>query len=150
MDRSVKLTQLYPPVHSPEWIIDLIESLACDVERKLIVNILNDGSYVPGIPTDFNVEILAVCNKNGVKGIRTDGLPPAVLGHLFSDRIGMIEVELAAYQQRDEALLVDLVMMDRQTKSRAQAQTLVDRILELPWNAPMREHHRGQGAKRRK
>lgn len=147
-DETIKLTELYPPVHSAEWIIDLIESLECDVERKLVVNILNDGSYVPGIPADFNVEILAVCNKNGVKGIRTDGLPPAVLGHLYSDRIGMIEVELAAYQQRDEALLVDLVMMDRQTKDKEQARLLVDRILNLPWNGPMREHYRGIGAKK--
>ena len=120
------------------------------MEKKLIVNMLNDGNYVPGIPADFNVEINAICNKNGVKGIRTDGLPPAVLGHLYADRIGMIEVELAAYQQRDEALLVDMVMMDRQTKSREQAQLLVDRILALPWNEPMREHYRGAGAKRRK
>lgn len=148
-DLSVRLTQLYPPIHSPEWIIDLIEALACDVEKKLIVNILNDGNYVPGIPMDFNVEINAICNKNGIKGIRTDGLPRAVLGHLFSDRIGMIEVELAAYQQRDEALLVDLVMMDRQTKSREQARQLIDRILALPWNGEMREHYRGAGAKQR-
>ena len=150
LDQDIQLTQLYPPVHSGEWIIDLIEALSCDVEKKLILNILNDGSYVPGIPTDFNVEILTMCNKNGVKGIRTDGLPRAVLGHLFADRIGMVEVELAAYQERDEELLVDLVMMDRQTKSREQARILVDRILALPWNEPMREHYRGLGSKRRK
>jgi len=149
-DESVRITEIYPPVHSREIIIDLIEALACDVERKIIVNILNAGNYVPGIPTDFNVEITAVCSKNGVKGIQTDGLPRAVLGHLFADRIGMIEVELQAYEDRDEALLTDLVMMDHQTKNRKQAQALVDGILALPWNDAMREHYRGIGAKRRK
>ena len=147
-DKSVRLTEIYKPVHSNEIIIDLIEALACDVEKKIVVNILNDGNYVPGIPTDFNVEITAVCNKNGIMGIHTDGLPRALLGHLFADRIGMIEVELQAYQDRDEEMLVDLIMMDRQTKSRAQAQTLVSSILNLPWNGEMREFYRGKDSKR--
>lgn len=149
-DESIRLTDIYKPEHSHEVIIDLVEALACDVEKKIVVTILNENNLVPGIPLDFNVEIQAMCSKNGVRGIQTDGLPRAVLGHLLADRVGMVEVELAAHEQRDEALLVDLVMMDHQTKSRAQAQALVDGILALEWNGDMREHYRGDGAKRRK
>lgn len=147
-DPSVKLTEIYPPIHSQEVIIDLIEALALDAEKKIVVNIMNENSLVPGVPTDFCVEVAALCNKNGISGICTDGLPRAVLGHLLSDRIGMIEVELQAHENRDEALLVDLVMMDHQTKSRAQAEELVDRILNRPWNGAMFEYYRGSGAKR--
>ena len=149
-DSSIKLTEIYKPVPSGEFIVELIEALACDVEKKIPVNILNEGNYVPGVPADFNVEINALCNKNGICGIQTSGLPRAVLGHLLSDRVGMVEVELQAHEERDEALLVDLLMMDHQTKNRAQAQALVDGILALPWNEAMREHYRGEGAKRRK
>jgi len=147
-DSSVRITDTYKPGHSDEVIIDLVEALACDHEKKIVVNMLNDGNYVPGVPTDFSVEVTAVCNKLGVQGIHTDGLPRAALGHLFADRIGMVEVELEAYRTRDEALLVDLVMMDHQTKSRAQAKALVDAILNLEWNREMREYYRGKGSKR--
>ena len=149
-DPSIRLTEVYPPVHSKELIIDLVESLACDVERKMVVNLFNDVGYVPGIPADFSVEIEAICNAGGIRGIHTGPLPRAVLGHFLADRAGMIEVELAAHTQRDERLLVDLVQMDHQTKSRAQAQALVDAILALPWNSDMREHYRGAGARRSK
>lgn len=149
-DETIKLTDIYPPVHSNEVIIDLIESLACGVEKKIFVNFINEGNYVPGIPLDFNVEVMALCNKMGIQPIHTSGMPRAILGHLLADRVGPVEVELEAHQNRDEALLVDLVMMDRQTKTREQAQTLVDRILALPWNEAMREHYRGEGAKRRR
>lgn len=149
-DESVRITDIYKPGHSDEVIIELVEALACDNEKKIILNMLNDGNYVPGVPADYDVEIVALCNKTGIHGIHTDGLPRAVMGHLFADRIGMVEVELEAYRTRDEALLVDLVMMDHQTKSRAQAQKLVDEILNLEWNTEMREHYRGKGSKRYK
>ncbi len=147
-DASVKLTDIFEPVKSEEIIVDLIEALACDVERKLYVNVLNDRNYVPGIPLDFSVEIPAICNKYGVQGIATNGLPKAILGHILADRIGPIEIELEAMATRDEELLVDLVMMDHQTKDRKTARALVDAILNLPWNGEMKEHYRGQGSKR--
>ena len=147
-DETIRLTDIYPPVHSSEIMIDLVEALASDTEKRIVVNLLNEGNFVPGIPQDFNVEVMALCNKTGVHPIHNSGLPRAVLGHLLADRVGPVEVELEAYEKRDEALLVDLVMMDHQTKSREQAQTLVDRVLNLPWNEAMREYYRGQGAKR--
>ena len=147
-DESIKLTEIYEPVHSDEIIIDLIEALACDVEKKLVVNLINDRNYVPGIPLDFNVEIQAICNKNGIAGIATHNLPRAIIGHIIADRVGPVEIELEAMRTRDEELLVDLVMMDHQTKDRKSARALVDEILNLPWNGEMKEYYRGAGSKR--
>jgi len=147
-DETVKLTEIYEPVKSEEVIIDMIEALACDAEKKIIVNIMNDRNYVPGLPLDVSVEIPAICNKNGIRGIATNGLPRAIIGHILADRIGPIEIELEAMATRDEELLVDLVMMDHQTKSRKEARAFVDAILNLPWNGEMKEHYRGEGSKR--
>lgn len=149
-DDSVRMTDIFGKEHSEEVIIDLIESLACDVERKIVVNVINERNEVPGLPLDFNVEVQAICNKNGIAPIATSHLPRAILGHILADRVGPVEVELEATRLRDEELLVDLVMMDHQTKDRKTARAFVDAILNLPWNSQMKEHYRGEGSKRYK
>lgn len=140
-DTSIRLTEIYKPIHSDEVIIDLIEALDGGKEKKIAVNIMNDKNYVPGVPSDFNVEVLALCSQNGIKPMHTDGLNGALKGHLLADRVGMVEVELQAYLDRSKTLLVDLIMMDHQTKDRNTAQALVEEILNLPWNTEMKEYY---------
>ena len=53
-----------------------------------------------------------------------------------------MEMELAAYEAGSRSLLVDLVMMDPFTHSRAQAEGLVEEILALPYHAEMKEWYR--------
>ena len=61
----------------------LIESIACDIPRVLIGNVLNTGDFVPGIPRDFAVEIPTLVSKRGIEGIQTEGLPDAVLAQIW-------------------------------------------------------------------
>jgi alpha-galactosidase len=141
-DNSTKVTDHYPPKRSGEVFIEMIESIACDISRPLVVNVPNTHAYVPGIPEDVAVEIQALVSARGIQGICTNGLPRPILARIFHDRIGPMEMELAAYEQGSYELLLQLVLMDPFTKSIGQAKALLDGILALPYHAEMREHYR--------
>ncbi len=141
-DYSVKLTKLLPPIKSEDGIIALVESLACDVQRIFQVNILNTGSFVPGVPQDFEVEVPAVVSKRGIQGIRTSGLPRPIIAHILRDRVAPVEVELEAYESGNKDILLQLIMMDPWTKSEEQARKLLKRILSLPYHEDMRKHYK--------
>lgn len=137
---DIKVTDLIPSEHSNEPMIPLIESLSCDVERVIIVNILNDSEYVPGVPKDFEVEIPALVSKRGIQGIKTNPLPKAVLSRMMRDRIAPVEMELAAFVNHDRNLLTDMIMMDPFNQTREQAEGLLEEILNLPYHEEMKAY----------
>jgi alpha-galactosidase len=141
-DAARKVTEEFPPVMSGEPMVPIIESIAFDVPRTVIVNILNDGEYLPGVPRDFQVEVPALVSGSGIQGIRSSGLPKPLLAYILRDRVAPIEMELAAFEGGNRALLLSLIMMDPFTKSERQARELLDDILALPVNAEMREWYR--------
>jgi alpha-galactosidase len=141
-DKSVKVSDVFPPHVSPEPMIPLLEGLAFDTHTRVVVNVLNDGGYMKGLPTDYEVEIAANIDKDGVHPICNEGLPKAIMAHLLRDRVAPVEIELAAFENHSRELLVDLVMTDPWTKNRAQAEKLVQDILDLPINSRMKEYYR--------
>jgi alpha-galactosidase len=141
-DTKVPVKTALPGAASDEPMIPLIEALACDVERVVIVNIPNDGDYLPGVPTDFEVEVPALVSARGVQGIHTTGLPKNIMAHILRDRIAPVETELLAYEHGERGLLENLLRMDPWTRSDAQVRGLVNDILALPYHAEMREHYR--------
>jgi alpha-galactosidase len=140
-DPSVKLSEHFPPKPSGESMVPIIESMACDIPRTYIVNILNDGDFVPGVPRDFQVEVPALVSRRGIQGIQTNGLPPEIISYIFHDRIAPVELELEAYETGSRELLFELIMMDPWSRSQEQAEALLDGILELPYHAEMREYY---------
>lgn len=141
-DLSAKVSDSFPPKKSGEVVVPLIESVACDIPRVLIGNIPNKGSYVPGVPQNFSVEIPLYVSRRGVQGIQTHGLPPELNAYILRDRVAPIEVELEAYETGSRKLLQQLIMMDPYTRSEKQACDLLDEILALPFHEEMREHYR--------
>lgn len=141
-DKSVKVSEVFSATQSDEPMIPLIEGLAFDTNNTVVVNILNDGGYMKGIPLDYQVEIKAIVNKSGVHPIHNDGLPKPIMAHLMRDRIASVEMEIAAFENHSLEQLIDLVMMDPWTKTRAQAEKLVNDILNLPCNADMKEYYK--------
>lgn len=141
-DKTIKVSDVFSTAQSDEPMIPLIEGLAFDTKTTVVVNILNDGGYMKGLPTDYEVEVAAIVDKHGIHPIHNDGLPKPVMAHLLRDRIAPVEMELAAYESGSKELLIDLVMMDPWTKSRAQAEKLIDDIFALPCNVDMREYYK--------
>lgn len=141
-DYSNKVSDLIPCTKSHEPMVPIIEALGCGVEHTIIVNTLNDKGYVPGIPTDFAVEVPARCGAFGVRPISTSPLPKPILARAMHDRVSTVEMELAAYESGSKDLLIDLVMMDPFTRTREQAAALVEEILNLPYHTEMKEWYR--------
>lgn len=141
-NKEKKVTELIPSEHSNEPMIPLIEAIACDVERVIIVNTLNDGEYVPGVPKDFEVEIPAVVSAKGIRGIKTKPLPRAVIARMYRDRIAPVEMELAAFEHQSKEFLIDMIMMDPFTQTKQQAEELLEEIMNLPYHTEMKEYYK--------
>jgi alpha-galactosidase len=140
-DQQVRVTEHFPPVMSGETVVPLIEALLCDIPRVIISNILNTGDFVPGVPADFQVEVPALVSRCGIQGIQVNPLPTAVQAHLLRDCVAPVNIELAAYQAGDRALLRELVMLDPWTHSAEQADALLNDIFALPYHAALRDHY---------
>lgn len=141
-DTAQRVSDHFPPKKSGEVIIDMVESIACDIPRVLIGNIPNARGFVPGVSVDFAVEIPLLCSARGIEGVQTDGLPDSVTAFMLRDRVAPVNLELEAYTSHSLDALCELVLMDPYTHSLSQAQALVDGILALPFNADMRDHYR--------
>jgi alpha-galactosidase len=103
---------------------------------------MNRGQLVPGIPSNFEVEVPALSDGRGVRGLEVRGLPKPVLAYALRDRVAPVEIELEAYDSGSKELLVELATMDPWTRSREQAEQLVERILKLPYHEEMRKHYK--------
>ena len=141
-DKSVKVSEAFSTMPSDEPMIPLIEGLAFDTGTQVIVNILNDGGYMKGLPMDYEVEIAALVDQHGVHPIHNNGLPGPIMTRLLRERIAPVEMELAAFENHSRELLLDLIMMDPWTRSRKQAEKLLDDIFALPCNADMKEYYK--------
>lgn len=141
-DGTRPVSEAFPPTHSGEVMVPLIEAIAVDRPRVLIGNVLNRGDFVPGLPRDVAVEIPILVSKRGIDGLRTRALPPAVLCHIWRDRLAPVGLELAAYEEGSRQRLLELVQADPWTRSVEQARAMLDEILALPEQAAMRAHYR--------
>lgn len=142
LDESRPVSEAFPPVDSGEVMVPLIESVAFDVPRVLIGNILNNGDFVPGVPRDFAVEIPMLVSKRGIEGIQTRDLPNAVLAQIWRDRVAPVTIELAAYDEGSRERLLELILADPWTTSLVQAETLLKEIMAMPAHGEMRERYR--------
>ncbi len=141
-DPTARVTEWLKPVHSGEVMIPIIESIACDIPRVLIGNLLNSGNFVPGLPTDFEVEIPVYFNAGEMQGTQTRPLPKPVIAYILRARVAPVELELAAYQQGSKDLLRQLILTDHWSRSTAQVDAFLDEILALPYHQEMLEHYR--------
>lgn len=138
---DARITATVPPTPSGEVIVPMIESIACDVPRVLIGNVLNTSRAVPGLPRDVAVEVPLSASGKGLEPIATSRLPAAVVAHALRDYVAPVNLELAAFVGHSRSLLHELLLTDPWTRSEQQARDLLDAILALPFHAEMRDHY---------
>jgi alpha-galactosidase len=139
---SAKVSDVFPGTSS-ETFIQLVESIACDIPRVMPGNnIPNTDRFIEGLPENIAVEVPTLVNRCGIQGIKTNGMPRPIIAHILHERVATIEMELEAYNTGRRDLLLQLILMDRQTKSRKQAEQFLAEILALPYHADMRKHYR--------
>lgn len=142
-DRARKVMEAFPGTQSDEPMVPLIDALAGNEERTIIVNIPNTGGFVEGVPEDFEVEVPATVNGEGIAGRKTHPLPAAVMQFLVRDRVVPVELELLAFETGKREYLLEMILTDPWTNDGDQATALLDEILALPFNREMREHFGG-------
>lgn len=141
-DRSLKVTDVYPPEMSGEPIIPIVESIAFNIPRVLIINVMNTDLYLDGIPRDFQVEVPCLIHSGGCFPIHQHQLPKPILAYALRDKVAPYEMEIAAYEQQSYDLLLSLILMDPYTKTEAQAIEMLDTILDTPGLEKMKAYYK--------
>ena len=141
-DRSIQVTQKYPPRPSGEAMIPLIEALTGGKPGVFIGNILNTGNYIAGLPTDFEVETPIRCERGSFYGQPARGLPRELAAHILHSRVAPIEIELEAYRRGSRELLRQLILLDPWSRSLRQVDAFLEEILAMPEHTEMRRHYR--------
>jgi alpha-galactosidase len=141
-DPAARVTEWLKPIHSGEVMIPIIESIACDIPRVVIGNILNTGGFVPGLPADFEVEIPIHFNAGGMQGVHTSPLPKPVIAYILRERVAPVELELEAYNCHSKDMLRQMILTDPWSRSARQVDAFLDEILAMLDHAEMRAYYR--------
>ncbi|MBP5236793.1 MAG: hypothetical protein J6128_04585 [Clostridia bacterium] len=141
-DPDADLSGLLKNFVKDDLIVPLMESMIGNIPRPHVINTLNRGGLVPGIPEDFEVEISALCSADGIRPITATPLPKHITAHIIRDRVAPVEMELAAYESGSLEFLKELVLMDKWAVSVSQAEGFIKEILDLPYHREMKEHYR--------
>ncbi|ABW02042.1 glycoside hydrolase [Caldivirga maquilingensis] len=138
---SIKATEAYPPVKSGEQIIDFIDSVVNNVERRMILNIPNNG-VLPRLPSDAIVEAPVYVKGEVIRPEAIENVPNKMYSYVWYPRIAVTERALEAYLAGSKELLIEALMFDPRTKSTEQAREVIDEILNLPFNEDMKKHYK--------
>ena len=77
-DTNLKLLEgIIPIVY--DQTVSLIESMEAELGRVIVVNMMNDNSYMKTHSTDYQIEIKAVVDKDGTDSIPNDVLPKPIM-----------------------------------------------------------------------
>ncbi|MCX8200628.1 MAG: alpha-glucosidase/alpha-galactosidase [Candidatus Caldarchaeum sp.] len=138
---SVKLSEFYRPEFSGEQHIPLINAIVNDQQTILQLNIPNNG-VISGLPDDVVVEVPAVADGTGVKGIHVGSLPKRIMLFNMIPRMLKMEQILQAFLEGDKKSLILMTAEDHRTKSFQQAVDVIEEMLGMPWNEEARGHYR--------
>ncbi|PNR98497.1 alpha-glucosidase [Petrotoga miotherma DSM 10691] len=146
-DPSIKITETWSEEFpkekmSGEQQIPFINALTNDVEARLFLNVLNNGT-IKNIPDDVVVEVPLKVNKNGMfpEKIEPD-LPEKIKNYYIIPRITRMEMALESFITGDRNILEEVLVRDPRTKNYDDIPKLWDEIFDLPFNKGMKEHYR--------
>ncbi len=135
-DTSISVTEEFPPNRSGEQHLGIIEGLTLNKEGKFQVNIPNNG-LIKDIPDDVVVEVPAIVNKMGIRGIQVGKLPKNLLMQVLWPRMLEMEKNIELAMSSDKRLLLGMILNDHRTQSLEQAEAVMEEILSLPFNREM-------------
>ena len=97
---------------------------------------------IPGLPSDVAVEVSARVDAKGIHPESPDRLPKAFTKMALLPRLARLEMAMEAFLSGDRSLLLEILYRDPRTKSDAQAEEVLQEILDLHFNKEMREHYK--------
>ncbi|GAB4114295.1 MAG: alpha-glucosidase AglA [Candidatus Caldatribacteriota bacterium] len=144
-DDSVDLLKIFPPDQmSGEQHIHLINALVNNHRERLVLNILNKGPILEGIPDNVVVEVPVVVDSSGLHPeVINPPLPRRILEMYLLPRMLRMEWALEAFMTGDKRILEEILVRDPRTKSFEQVKAVIEEILALPFNQMMKRHYQG-------
>ena len=138
-DPTVSVSRELGLTRSGEQFVDFIDSVTNGVERRLILNVRNNG-MIPGIPADVAVEVPVYVSKERFRPEPIKNLPSSVVKFALIPRWERMEWALEAFDALSEGgkqayreALVNILLADPRTSSLEQAISTVDALLKLPY-----------------
>ena len=139
VDPTISVTKEFPPVATREQQVPIVDALANGApapqeiapEGLFQVNVPNRGA-IEGIGDDVVVEVPAVVSTRGIQPVHVGKLPDRLVFHVLLPRILEMERELSAWRNGDRAMLLSQLLWDNRTRTREQAEALLDEILGMP------------------
>jgi len=130
-DFSEEVENFYSPsTLSGEQHIPFIDAIVNGNSGRFVVNRLNRG-VIKGIPDDVAVEVPAIVDKDGIHPEEIDPqVPERILKWYLYPRMMRMEWALEAFEKRDPALIVEILLRDPRTRSYEQAKDTVDEIFK--------------------
>lgn len=132
------LTAIFPPAHSGEQIVPLMDALANDHQAIFQVNVPNHGALA-GIADDVVVEVPALAGRDGINPLRTTPLPRRLMTRVVAPKIIEMEMNLDIFLTGDPKAWFHQVLLDHRTRTPEQAITAMQAVLALPFNARLRD-----------
>ena len=137
-DGATPVTEALPPKLSGELIVPIMDALANDRVGIFQVNVPNRGA-IPGIAADVVVEVPALVSRAGVQPLRLDPLPRRLLNRALVPKILEMELNLEVFQTGDPRAWFHQILLDHRTRDPEQAIAAMRAVLDLPFNARLRE-----------
>lgn len=136
-DDNVRPVKLFGEQPTTEQHVPIIDGLVNDNEGQFQVNVLNKGA-LPGVPDDVAVEVPAVVNRKGIQPLRVQSLPRKILLECIYPEWLQMEQTLEALHSGDLSMLLYGVLESHQTRSYEQGARVLDALLHMEPNEPMR------------
>jgi alpha-galactosidase len=136
-----ELFQEFPPEKSEEQIVPLLESIVTDRGNRFVLDVRNDGT-IPSLPDDVAVEVSARADAEGIHPETPDRLPKELSKMALLSRLARLEMAMEAFLSGDRSILLEILYRDPRTRSDAQAEEVLQEILDLPFNEEMRRRYK--------
>ena len=138
---SIKATDVYPPTKSGDYIIDFIDSVLNNIERRMVLNIPNNG-ILSRLPSDIIVEVPVHVKGESIQPETIGNIPSKMYAYVWYPRINVTERALEAYLAGSKELLIEALMHDPRTRSNEQAKDVIEDLLNLPFNEDLKKHYK--------
>lgn len=128
--RSEKMHDYYfdQKRNSKERLVDLMEAVVEDKNmEEAAVNIINQD-YIKQIPNDIVVEVPAMVNKNGIKGICLENYPDN-FASILVNQVGTIRLTTAAVLEKSKDAAFQALLADPVVDNYSSAEKLLDTML---------------------
>jgi alpha-galactosidase len=142
-DDAAQVTSVFGRERTREQQVPIIDAIANGVAGCFQVNVPNTAGILKGVAEDVVVEGQAWIDRSGVHPMRpVRPLPARIFREEVSPKIDEMERGLEAYLTGDRRLVLLDILADARTRSREQAEGMLNALLAMPGHEEAASHFR--------